>query len=527
MNLNKVLNKFFWVWLLFIANGMTAIFILPLWGGFDEWLHYSYVSYLTRTGKIPLQSDYSIPEEVVQSLKAAPGDFPERTGFTEFWKLPESERTNRIFQMRTISNRPDSVFVMSSWQAQHPPLYYAFLSPFYRMFKHHSVLRSTQILRLVSLFLVSLSLIPLYFLFRFFFDEKESLLGLTLFSCAPAAFILFGHLTNDCMAMLLLSTLIFLILRQFNQGITLFNAVISGIVLGLGLLSKLYLLTLLPAALIVYFYGILKSGEKRKAILNLVLFLVPAFLIAGGWFLYNLKHYGTWNPTVHSVVAKDFSLMRKWSFVPLVNWKSFFVSMVIGHLWSGNWSFVTFPDIVYKLYAVAGLILFVLYLLWAKNADRIQRRNSFILVLISATFLAAEMKHQLDIRIAGNFDSMGGWYWTVLLPTHIILAMLAVKNIAGKKFILILAVLILFAFLVAQYAATAMLIPYYSGLLTKQEIAVRFINLFPIFESLRRISNLNHVPVYCLPIFWTAQWVLFIKTILYVTFYEKMKPIHS
>ena len=49
-----------------------------------------------------------------------------------------------------------------------------------------------------------------------------------------------------------------------------------------------------------------------------------------------------------------------------------------------------------------------------------ERDRMGMLVLLSAGFLFGQIQHQIQIRAAENFDSMGGWYWTALLPIHLL-----------------------------------------------------------------------------------------------------------
>ena len=100
--MKKDILPFLGIWTLFLLSGWAHALLLPMWGGFDEWLHYGYAAYVSRTGKVPTLDAPSIPREVAESVAS-------KSGTNDF----------------------SSNFVSASWQAQHPPLYYSLLSPVY------------------------------------------------------------------------------------------------------------------------------------------------------------------------------------------------------------------------------------------------------------------------------------------------------------------------------------------------------------------------------------------------------------
>src|SRR3989344_2370518 len=154
---------FLGIWTLFLLSGLAHSLLLPLWGGFDEWLHYGYVAYVSRTGKVPTLTEASVPKEVAESVKT-------KSGTNDF----------------------SSPFVQASWQAQHPPLYYYLLSPVYQMTDGWPIFRTVKMMRALSVLLASLALIPAYSIFRMFLDEAAAFSGLLLICVFPSTFILLG-----------------------------------------------------------------------------------------------------------------------------------------------------------------------------------------------------------------------------------------------------------------------------------------------------------------------------------------------
>ena len=500
------------IYLLFMVKGLAMIEVLPLWEGFDEWLHYSYVAYFSRTGKIPALQDPSVPREVADSLKLTPtGSSSSGTmTFKNFWELTAEERDITVSALNSLVNEPGSPFVQTSWQAQHPPLYYVLLSPAYKFLTGKSLSKSLWVFRFLSLCIVSLGLIPARLIFRRFFDEETALAGLLMFAVYPSTFILFGHMTNDTLAFPLFMLLIAWALRAEKNETAFGFWILGGILFGLGLLTKLYILTSLPAILFIAALKFFRDRTPRAKILtSLAVFMGISLLISGPWFILNCHRYGTWNPTVHAVLSKDMGIVQSARQALLVDWKSFAVSNVIGLLWAGNWSFVAFPPWIYKTFGffLIGITLALL------SALRRLRAGSDLgavstLIFLCGSFLLALLQHQVQIRSAGNMDPTGAWYWAVLLPVLICLFMLALSMHIKRHFLLLLAAALGLEVL-SVWGVAGFLLPYYAGILDTSFLAGHFLHSFPLSESLQRLTFLNFCPI-SFPVLWTAETLLWI-----------------
>ncbi len=485
------------------TRGLTVIQALPLWEGFDEWLHYSYVTYITRTLSIPSFNQYSVPREVVDSLMIAPGDSVSggHLTFKAYWELSDEERAAARTALFGLMNDDRSQFVRASWQAQHPPLYYFVLSPVRKLLSEKSLIQSLFILRLATLLIVCLGLIPSYFLFRRFFDSRTSAIGLMFIALYPATFIRFGPLCNDALAFPLLTAFVLWLLAYPRKESSALLSLGGGLLFGLGIITKLYVLTALPAILFVY---VLKAAQKDgllKSALFFILFMAGAFILAGPWLILNIERYGTWNATIQAVVSKDMSLGQKFSAALSVDWKSFWISNVIGLLWAGNWSFVTFPSYIYKYFsaALAVLSLAGIFAFW-KTRRHPDFTEKSILALVCAGFLMGLMQFQVNLQACGVTDPAPGWYWTVLLPVHFCLLGLVLSYYFGAKTRHVLLGLTFCSGFLSAWGTIGYLFPYYGGLLDKSVLSNHFFHAFSLSESVARLQAMNFVPI---PLAWT------------------------
>ncbi len=485
----------FWVWLLFMVKGCEMNALLPLWGGFDEWLHYSYTAYLSREWKVPDSSVLTVPEEVYKSLAFSPAGGSVGFPYYDLWQKDES-RLKKYMELSQLKNSADSPFVAANWQSQHPPFYYALLVPVYKFICDWSLLRSVQALRVFSLLLASFALLPLYRLFRTCFSLKATCAGLLLFVYFPSTYILLGHLTNDSLAFPILSGIIYFVVEQARCGIKPGTSFLLGLFIGLGLLTKLYVMIVFPSLLIVWTLRMVRDREFLGKNLLGVLIASGVMLVIGlPWFLHNIRVCGHWNPTVHSVVTKNLGLVGKLKFLPLVDWKSFVYSMTIGAFWSGNWSFITFPAPVYKCVLLGVGLWSVFYLYSLKLMEKTVRNQNLILISFVGSFLLALANHQLEIRAAGNFDSTGGWYWTVLLPIVILMVFYSFQVVPEllrrRAYWAAIFAVLFFHF----WGYAGLLLPYYSGYWDKSSLALLGFHVYPIGSALTRISILNDVPL--------------------------------
>jgi len=148
----QVRKILFGICALFILKGAFTACLLPIWKGFDEWLHYSYIAYVSRTGSIPILGEITVPKEIAESLEFEPGS-PELT---------------------ELKNDFSSDFVRSSWQAQHPPLFYILLSPLYSFMEGRGLLQTLQVFRFLSILILTAGLFPAFLILRRFQGEEQS-----------------------------------------------------------------------------------------------------------------------------------------------------------------------------------------------------------------------------------------------------------------------------------------------------------------------------------------------------------------
>jgi 4-amino-4-deoxy-L-arabinose transferase-like glycosyltransferase len=264
--------------------------IYPPYQGHDEMTHLHYVRTIVEERRMPTLSDNLNPEIAAYSR------------YTLDWP--------------------------AMYEAMHPPLYYSLATPAFRLAgaDHHAQLYAV---RLVS--------VPLFLLTIWLAARLAALVlpGDRFLACCVPAVVAFqpqlsfeGAIVNNDMLAICLGTLsLLLLLGAIRDGLSARRALLLGVVLGLGLLSKATLTALLPVAGLVAVWccwprpwrQLTTRAWWQATLGRALLLLTPVILLALPWYLFLHRTYGdvtafnaldtieaTWNvpePSVLSVVT--------------------------------------------------------------------------------------------------------------------------------------------------------------------------------------------------------------------------------
>jgi hypothetical protein len=164
------------IWCVFSRAACSNSAFLPIWEGYDESIHFAFVQYLETTHKLPLPTS-PISREIQSSLHLLPLPWMLRLYgypkpiFThdEFWKLDAQQRDHLEQEVRRIPKewaREPATELITNYEAQQPPLYYALLALPLRLTANLTLPSRVLVLRLLSVIVASF-LVPLgYFVAR-------------------------------------------------------------------------------------------------------------------------------------------------------------------------------------------------------------------------------------------------------------------------------------------------------------------------------------------------------------------------
>jgi 4-amino-4-deoxy-L-arabinose transferase-like glycosyltransferase len=236
------------------VGGLYALYT-PAWQAPDEPAHYNYVRYLAENGRFPVLHYGDYPHAYLEQIKSAkfPPDMSVDPIRYEFWQ---------------------------------PPLYYVLATPIYRLFDG-----ALLPLRLLSLALGAAVLVTAY---AIGLAVRPGDMPLALGTAAFVAFVpmhltMMASVNNDALAELLLAAVMLRLIHLTRESPGLRSLVVTGLLLGLGLVTKATVYVALPLALIA-----LILSERRPGMLArqaLVLF-GPALVLALPWYVRNVAVYG-------------------------------------------------------------------------------------------------------------------------------------------------------------------------------------------------------------------------------------------
>jgi len=283
---------------LFVAKGVLVTYVHEPFSGHDEVMHYAYLEYVATDGRLPVipvlaewqeadrqNQDYAYdmaPDKLWEYCRYTTGD----------WNVGCDGRENPV---RTVYWPPEGANYLSGWvyTANHPPLYYLYLTPLYWLTDDLSLEGQLYAFRLATLPFGLLTVLFAYLTVRTLFP-RDRFLAMTV-----PAFVAFqpqisyeaAMLNNDAAAIAFTSATIYLLARGLRNGFPIGNVALTGFCFGLAVLSKN---TAVTVALTIAFAMVLGLGVRTWR------GWLPRGLIAGGvaglmvwpWFLYMDRTYG-------------------------------------------------------------------------------------------------------------------------------------------------------------------------------------------------------------------------------------------
>jgi hypothetical protein len=515
------------IWLIFICKGVFYSLLTPLWDGFDEYAHFSFIQYVALHHELPLP-DTRVSREIDRSLELAPlastvvSTLGSHTDHDAYWKLAPQDRAARQTDLLKIPS--DAQYEQgenSLYEGKQAPLYYWLMTPFYQLARTTNLPNRVFLFRIINVCLASL-VIPIAFLTsrQIFATDRAGLFVCLLIAAMPELYIDTSRVGNQSLAMILFGIFAFSSFRIAHDDIAYLP--IAGITVGLLLLTKAYGLAAVPPLAVLAALTVITAPEARRprALIASAGALVGAIVIPTWWYLRNVQLVGAiiW---ADGAPEKKMTLSEILRHVPRVNWSRAANSFVGSHLWFGNWSSLTVRSWMYDVFqfvaliAAGGLVLLVIRGMRRQPPEKpvlVARRDLFVCLSIYGTFLAASAYHVLMNSINIPIDATPGWYlYAVVIPEAILVVagLLAFKW--GKEMV---TATVVFFFALEMYATHFVLIPYYSGLIWHapdgglRSFHVSQLNQIGLAELLARLE-INR-PVFATNVVLLTAWCVFL-----------------
>ena len=411
---------------------LAHILVVPPYEGFDETAHYSYISHLADRGAIPLIGVARFDKTLARDLALLPRPYSsvppyeQIRGLTYYQfqeELPDSTRRRAIHDYWSVRRTPAQFEQDPSSQMNgapgHPPLYYALMTLPYRISASWSPGASHLFMRLLSIALVLVSYLFYWRTVRLFEDPelRTRLLGGGLLALhSPSLIFEFGRIGNDSLIVLLFSATFFYLVRLTKQGLgSTRDYALLGLVLGLGLITKLYFVATLVAVLLHILSSSFSRDERRAMWSRSCLLPVVAITVGGWWYVLFRMRYGVFfgnhltlnYPSPDSVHISLIDSVR--IFLRM------FASATSTFLWSGSWSFLRPTHLEYALCAPFFLLATVAFVWTCRRQTGEQRLALTASMTLLLPLVCGTMWYMIDAIRHGVAASVvavttGSWH---------------------------------------------------------------------------------------------------------------------
>jgi 4-amino-4-deoxy-L-arabinose transferase-like glycosyltransferase len=491
------------IWLCFVARVFFYAAALPTWEGYDEWSHFSVIRLVALRGQILPPRDSPLPRDVGASLNLVPLPWSWRQAAApslthdEFWQLPQEQRDARLAAFRELPRTwqwQDTDGPYRAHEAFQPPLYYWTMSPLMLLLAGARI--STQLLaiRWFGALLGSFAIPFTSLIARQVLGSGRTAVGCAaVLALMPGFALVVGHAGNDCLAIALFSLLIWSAIRMAAGHSGLTDRVALGLSLGLGLLTKAYFLTAVPAIAVLAIWKL-----RTRAVVP----LACALLAGGWWYARAYLQTGALTGLTDFVMAnsRTDSLFGQLLAVP---WGRAFDSILFSHIYAGGWSFLQVRSWIYHLF-------YVVMLLAAVGLLRVRRtRGILILAALYVSFWLGELYHVVILWAARGVATSMGYYLYGVVAAEVPLCVAGLASFwksrrtawatAGGA--------ILFAAL-DLFAMHAIAIPYYSGVIRHRPNGALAALHLDVLQSvglgqvLRRLADFHGLPVAAVLFLW-------------------------
>lgn len=454
------------IWICFVIRAFFFCAVMPLWEGFDEWSHFAVVQRMVFRGEWLVNRESQAPQDVAASMFLAPLAWelrkfgPPSMTHDEFWQLPPEERARKEAQFRAIPREwkyQDSLGTLKTYEGLHPPLNGWLMAPVLWAAGNAHLSTQVLLLRWWGVMLVSL-VIPLSCLAcRVVFESDRLGLGCAaIIAAMPGLLVGTGHVANECVGVMLLTLVIWLSVETVKHGLTTRRAVALGVVLGLGLLAKAYVLTAVPVV------GLLLLWKCQRDWRRAALVPLCTFMVSGWWYIRNLVTNGTFTGMWEAQMLPHATLMDELRQIPKIHWGVLIDSVLFSHIWLGSWSTLTVRSWIYHIFyllialALVGLV---------RQGIRAMRPEMALMAAFALTFWAGQLYHSITLFMVWGMATTIGSYLYAVITAETALTVAGLRAIVPRsaRSAVVPVSVALFA-LLDLYTIHLVSLPYYAGI---------------------------------------------------------------
>jgi hypothetical protein len=516
--------------------GVSYISVLPIWEGFDETAHFSYIQQVADSKKLPLGGKDRISKDVEKYYAYAPVPYTiwadlqdnDKLSYQSFFSKPVEFllRSKEFIHSTLDSPRKYLPGRGTNWESQHPPLFYILLSPVYLITSELSWGKQIFILRIVSYTFAWLGLVIAVFTCLDVAKNQSSqnktsqwhwaTIGAGLWPFFfPAWFSGMARIGNDSFCCLLLSLTWFVSIKMTGKGVSLKYFLLLGLLLSLGCLTKVIFI---PISIAVLSFLLLRECKLRGRngflkTIWLCSFVIAAILTSSGWWYWNnYEQYGVITGNIDLKFIKQAGglwngLESNFSFF---QWARSHAALLVTVGWIGSWSLVKPPLIT--LFPIALILLLMMYAYIRSIQHSKLTSEKWLIIWLLLPILTILSYHVL-IRIALTGEGRGtpGFYLHILAGPISAALGLSLYEVWGKDlFRRLIQVLFCYIILFTISINWAQAL-FFSGIVSASESEITylfpeqlppFLGLVEAYQNLQIIAYPN-ISLLCLILGWS------------------------
>ncbi len=460
-------------------NAVLYASLMPLWEGFDEPFHYGYVQQLSELRTMPVFGKASLSDEVIVSLRVAPGSYvvkrnlPGVITFEDYFRMPAVEKETLREQLQRLP-RGYRIVDCVNYEAQQAPLAYLLLAPFDRLLASASLLARVWLLRLICGIFASVATALLLL-------SLARGLGVPGRLEAPLIFMVLAgqmfyattaHVSNDWLAAPLLLALFDRAAAVWKSP-TFRNGLLLSLAAVAGLLTKAYFLAMVPLVVGVFAALGIRGWMRWRRV---ALFCSILFAGAAPWYARNLLLYKNLDGVQWTNGGTNWpALMAAFFRLP---WLQALKDMAFASLWTGNNSYRSFS---------AGALSMILWGIFAAAivyaADAVRRRRiagAELLVISGLALYGASLLYSATVAFwTSHGAARTATPWQIEAAVPVLLALLfaglARAGAAGRA---IAAWLVAWSCYIICATYWAKLIPLYAGNMESRAVLLPLVSWY-------------------------------------------------
>lgn len=400
----------------FVLLGVAFSVIVPLFANYDETTHLDRVGYTLRHPFENVGPELRRTAGAVAAIEQAAG--PDVQGADLWARVPHDRPPYRAFSAYPRANDPQvegCPHTCQNFQYAHPPAWYWVMAPSYAMLQHRAFPLAVLWMRILDVLLVAPVVLLTWWSARELWPgaRRRALAAAALIATAgPLAFTA-ASVNNDALMLLTAAAAVALTVSISQRGATARRSLALGIVMCVGLLTKIELIVIAPVVGLSVLLSPRVSLARWKAVL---LVLVPA-LPGVIWWVVHEAAGGSLNPPGSEIVTP--AAVGPWSNVSLLGFALRRVPDLLDRFWGlyGVPTFLAPPPWRFLLW-VATELLIVFWLVcrrWGRPSMHDLRMG--VLALMPAMLVAAVIWASFTTyRLNGESRALVPRYLYAVLP---------------------------------------------------------------------------------------------------------------